>query len=232
MKHLVYISFGIAVIFFGCIKTEGNLKLEGKVFDEATLVKIPGREIIVQGLLTGNNKEITVEAGRFSTDSSGNFNYTLRRIKDVRYYNFCIVGDSDYASVVNKLGLFELKVNSKFLFFSVNKLVDLTINIHKINKSASRDTIYLTWQSDKVDFSTLYPFIVNNYGITDNAFVQLNYLGLRWIGESINSTIKTKVLADKLTLIHWELVRNKTRKEVTDTILCRRDLAHVVTFEY
>lgn len=232
MKLLVYILSGIGLILFSCIKTEGNLKLEGKVFDEATLAKIPGREIIVQGLLPGNEKVIPIDAGRFSTDSSGTFKYTLKKIEDVRNYNFCIVGDSDYSSIVNKISLFQLKKNAKYLSFSLNKLVDLTINIHKINKSASCDTIYLTWESDKIDFTTLYPYKINNSGIANNTFAQINYIGLRWIGESINSTIKTKVLADKLTLIHWELVRNRTRKEVTDTILCRRDLAHVVTFEY
>jgi hypothetical protein len=36
---------------------------------------------------------------------------------------------------------------------TLNKLADLTINIQKINKSASRDTIYLTWQSNNIDFS-------------------------------------------------------------------------------
>lgn len=232
MKLLVYILSGIGLILFSCIKTEGNLRLEGKIFDEATLVKIPGREIIVQGLFTSNNKEIPVDAGRFTTDNSGTFKYTFRRIKDVRYYNFCFVGDLDYASAVNKLSLFQLKLNSKYLFFSAKKLVDLTINIQKINKSASVDTVYLKWKSDNVDFTTLYPFTVNNHGISDNAFAQLDYFGLRWIGENINSTVETRVLADKLTLIHWELVSNKTRKEIRDTILCKRDLAHVVSFEY
>ncbi len=232
MKFLVYILSGIGIILFSCNKTEGNLKLEGKIIDESTLAKIPGREIIVQGLFPGDEKVIPVDAGQFSTDSSGTFKYKLRKIKDVRYYNFCIVGDSDYASVVNKLSLFQLKANSKFLFFSVNKLADLTINIRKINKSASHDTIYLTWESDNIDFSTLYPYKVFNYGITDMTFVHLNYLGLRWIGESINSTVKTRVPADKTTIIHWELVRNKTRKEFTDTLLCKRGLAHIVSFEY
>lgn len=232
MKSLVCLLSGIGMILFSCIKTEGNLKLEGKIIDESTLAKIPGREIIIQGLLPDNDKVIPVDAGQFSTDSSGTFKYKLRKIEDVRFYNFCIVGDSDYSSIVDRLSLFQLKKNAKYLSFSLNKLVDLTINIQKINKSASRDTIYLTWESNNVDFTTLYPYKVNNYGITDNTFAQLNYFGLRWIGESINSTVKTKVLADKLTIIHWELISNKTRKEITDTLFCKRDLAHVVSFEY
>lgn len=232
MKLLVYILSGIGIILLSCNKTEGNLKLEGKIFDEATLDKIPGREIIIQGLFPGDETEIPVDAGQFSTDSSGTFKYKLRKIEDVRYYNFCIVGDSDYASVVNKLSLFQLKKSSKYLFFSLNKLADLTINIRKINKSASCDTLYLKWESNNVDFNTLYPFRVNNRGITDNSFAHLNFFGLRWIGENITSTVKTKVFADKLTLIHWELVSKKTRKEITDTIVCRRGLAHIVSFEY
>jgi hypothetical protein len=35
-----------------------------------------------------------------------------------------------------------------------------------------------------------------------------------------------------MTKIHWELVRNKKIKEITDTITCKRDLKHVVSFKY
>ena len=228
----IYIAFALWLLLAGCINTEGNLKLEGKIIDESTKVQIPGREVIIQGLLKNDNKIVPIDAGQFSTDSSGVFKYTLKKIKDVRYYNFCIVGDSTYASVTNKLSLIQLKESSKYLFFSANKLVDLTINIQKISDVAYRDTIYLTWESNKADFRTLYPYKVDNYGITDNTFALLDYFGLRWIGENINSTIKTKVFADKLTLIHWELVSNRMRKEITDTIICKRDLEHIVSFEY
>jgi hypothetical protein len=232
MRSIIYITFAIGVLLVGCVKTEGTLKIKGKVIDEYTKVQIPGREIIVQGLLESNNKLVPIDAGQFSTDSSGCFIYSLKKVKDARYYNFCLVGDSDYASMTNKLSLFQLKENAKYLFFSLSKLVDLKIKIQKISKTPYRDTLYLSWESNKVDFRTLYPYKIDNYGITDNSFGLIPDLGLRWISGNFNSTVKTRVFADKMTKIHWELVRNKKRKEITDTILCKRDLAHIVYFTY
>lgn len=222
----------MGILLTGCVNTEGTLVIKGKVTDEYTKVQIPGRKIIVQGLLESNNTLVPVDAGQFSTDSSGCFLYSLRKIKDAHYYNFCLVGDSDYASMINRLGLYELKQNSKYLFFSLKKLADLTINIQKISKTPCRDTLYLTWESNNVDFRTLYPYKIDNYGITDNSFGLIPGFGLRWIGGNINSTVKTRVFAGKMTKIHWELVRNKKIKEITDTITCKRDLTHIVYFKY
>jgi hypothetical protein len=195
-------------------------------------VQIPGREIIVQGLLESNNELILIDAGHFSTDSAGCFKYSLKKTKDARYYNFCIVGDSDYAAITMKISLFQLEKNAKYLFFSLSKLADLTIKIQKISKTPYRDTLYLSWESNKVNFITMYPYQIDNYGITDNSFGLIPSFGLRWIGVNINSTVKTRVFADKITKIHWELVRNKKRNEITDTIICKRDIAHIVYFTY
>jgi hypothetical protein len=232
MKSIIYITFGIGVLSLACDKTEGTIKIEGKVIDELTKVQIPGREIIVQGLLESNNELVPIDAGQFSTDSAGCFIYSLKKVKDARYYNFCIVGDSDYAAITKKLSLFQLDENAKYLFFSLSKLADLTIKIQKISKTPYRDTLYLSWESNKVDFITLYPYQIDNYGITDNSFGLIPTFGLRWIGGNINSTVKTRVFADKITKIHWELVRNKKRNEITDTIICKRDLPHIVYFTY
>jgi hypothetical protein len=232
MRRIIYITFGIGVVLLGCYKTEGTLKIEGKVIDEFTKVQIPGREIIIQGLLESNNELVPIDAGQFSTDSSGCFIYSLRKVKDAHYYNFCLVGDSDYEFMTKKLGLIELKQNAKYLFFSLSKLVDLTIKIQKISKTPFRDTLYLSWESNRVDFRTLYPYKIDNYGITDNSFGLIPGLGLRWIGGNINSTVKTRVFADKMTKIHWELVRNKKRKEITDTLTCKRGLVNEVYLKY
>ncbi len=232
MRRIIYITFGIGVVLLACVKTEGTLKIKGKVIDEFTKVQIPGREIIVQGLLESNNELVPIDAGQFSTDSAGGFRYSLKKVKDARYYNFCIVGDSNYAAITNKLSLFQLEENAKYLFFSLSKLVDLRIKIQKTSKTPYRDTLYLSWESNKVDFRTLYPYKIDNYEITDNSFGLIPDFGLRWIGGNINSTVKTRVFADKMTKIHWELVRNKKRKEFTDTITCKRDLAHIVYFTY
>jgi hypothetical protein len=232
MKSIIYITFGIGLLLLRCYKTEGTLKIEGKVFDEFTKVQIPCREIIIQGLLESNNELVPIDAGHFSTDSAGYFIYSLKKVKDARYYNFCIVGDSNYAAITNKISLFQLEENAKYLFFPLSKLVELTIKIQKISKTTYRDTLYLSWESNKIDFRTLCPYQIDNYGITDNTFGLIPSFGLRWIGGSINSTVKTRVFADKMTLIHWELVRNKKRKEITDTIICKRYLAHTIYFTY
>ena len=78
----------------------------------------------------------------------------------------------------------------------------------------------------------MYPYQIENYGISDNTFALISGFGLRWIGGNINSTIRTKVFADKITTIHWELVRNKKRFETVDTIICKRDLVYVANFTY
>jgi hypothetical protein len=228
----IYIILASGLLLSGCLNTEGTLNIKGKVIDEDTKMQIPGRDIIVQGLLENDNKFIPVDAGRLSTDSSGCFTYSLKKVKDARYYNICLVGDSAYASTTNKISLFQLETNAKYLFFSLNKLENLTIKIQKISKSPYRDTLYLTWESNKVDFRALYPYKVENFGITDNLFGVIPSLGLRWIGGNINSIVKTKVYSDKMTILSWELVRNKKRMEFKDTIMCKRDVGHYVNFTY
>jgi len=233
-NNLLYICITIAsgLLFYGCVNTEGTLEIKGKVTDEFTKVQIPGREIIIQGLLNSENKIVIIDAGQFSTDTSGNFLFSFEKIKDVRNYNFNIVGDSNYAFTKKTLSLFDLEKNARYLSFTQNKLVNLTIHIKKTSKIPFRDTLYLSCQSNRIDFRTLYPFQIENIGITDNSFVSLPGIGLRWIGGDINSTIKTKVLAEKLTKIRWELVRNKNRKEFRDTITCKRDLTQTIYFTY
>ena len=232
MKRIICIAFGIGVVLSGCYRTEGTLKIRGRVIDDLTKTQIPGREIIVQGLVESNDKLVPIDAGQFSTDSSGYFRYSLKKVKNARHYNFYIVGDSDYASLTNKLSLFQIKDNAKHLFFSQRKLANLTIIIRKISKSSWCDTIYLSWESDNTDFRTLYPYKIDNYGITGTSLGFMPGSGLRWIGGNINSTIKTRVFADKMTLMHWELVRNKRRQEFRDTIICKRNITNFKYFTY
>jgi len=220
------------VLLAGCLRTEGTLKIEGRAVDEHTGVSVPGREIIVQGLVENDGKNELAEAGWFLTDTSGNFTYSLGRIKDARYYNFCLVGDSDYASATSKISLFQLKQNAKYLSFPLKRLAGLTINILKVSNTLYHDTLYLSWESGKMDFRTLYPYQVDNHGLTDNSFVVFPGLGIRWIGGDVNSTVTTRVFAGKTTILHWEMVRNKNRKEYTDTIVYEGDRGHSVYFKY
>ena len=230
----IFITYISGLIFTGCLNTEGTLEIKGKVEDEHTKMKIPGRNIIVQGLVKNEKELVPIEAGQFSTDSSGSFTYTLRKIRNAYYYNFCIVGDSDYSFKTKKFGLYELQRNAKYLFFSLNRLVDFRIRIYRKSTSPYCDTLYLSWESNGIDFKVLYPYKIENYGMPDNFYGLSAYsgLGLVWIGENTNSTIRTRVFADKMTRIHWELVRNKERKEITDTITCKRDIINTVYFTY
>jgi hypothetical protein len=229
---LFFLTFSSVVLIMGCINTEGTLELKGKVIDEKTKAEIPGRKIIVQGLVESNKKLVAIESGQFSADTTGYFSYSLKKIKDAYYYNFCLVGDSDYAYSEKRFGLVELTQNAQYLSFSLSKLLNLTIKIQKTSEIPFRDTLYLSWESDGVEYRNLYPYRIENYGITDNSFVSLPGIGLRWIGGNINSSVNARVFADKMTRIHWELVRNKRKREFTDTITCKRDLSHIIYFTY
>jgi hypothetical protein len=232
IKLFIYLTFATGVLFTGCVHTEGTLEIKGKVVDEYTKVLIPGRDIIIQGLVRSNNKFVPIDAGQFSTDSSGNFSYSFRKVKDARYYNFSLVGDSDYALRTRTLGLMELEQNAKYLSFSLSKLADLTIIITRKSKTPVSDTLSLCWESNGVYENLLYPYKINNYGKANNSFGLTSDKELRWIGGNVNSTIHTKVFADKRTKLLWDLDRNGKRMEFIDTIRCKRNLPNIVYFTY
>jgi hypothetical protein len=225
MKFFNLIVFVTCIPVMGCVNTEGTLNIKGKVLDENTKVLIPRRTIIVQALVGSSDKLLPVNAGQFSTDSSGCFTYTLRKVKDAYFYNFCLVGDSAYAFSTHKLGLFEIKKYAEFLSFYLSKLTDFTITIERKSKTPVRDTLYISWESNKTDGKTLYPEKVENYGIPPD-------IRYRWIGGNVKSVIRTKVYADKKTIVCFELFRNGKKKEISDTILCIRDISNYVNFKY
>ena len=225
IKFLILIAF-ISGVLTGCLNTEESLKIKGKVSDEKTKKGIPRKNIIVQGLILINNKFVPVEAGQFSTDSTGCFTYTLRKVKDYKNYRFCFVGDSDNLFTTNEMTLFDLEQNAVSLSFSLRKLTDLTINLKRISRKPVSDTLSLSWESDGVYFWFLYPYKIYDYGRKNFSY------GPTWIGGGVNSTINTKVFADKMTKISWELYRYGRRKKFTDTITCRRDITNIVYFTY
>ncbi len=225
MKYSFFIAFIAGVLSAGCLKTEGILEIKGKVLDEGTKELIPGRGIIIQGLVRTDSVFVPVFAGQTSTDSSGVFKYSLHKVKGAWYYNFYLVGDSDYSFRTVKLGLMELDQNALFLSFMINRLVDLSIEICRKTKTPVCDTLSVYWDSDGVEGRKMYPYKVNNIGIRPA-------IGLCWIGGNVMSVIETRVFADKLTKVHWELIRNGKRSEITDTITCRRDLKNRVYFGY
>ena len=216
----------------GCGNTEGTLKIKGKVSDEATKKGIPWKNIIVHGLVLTNNNLEPIETGQFSTDSSGSFSYLLRKIKGAHYYNFSMVGDSDYVFVTTTLARLELEQNAQYLSFSLRKLVDLTIKLNRKSKTPVCDTLRLCWESNGVYGGSLYPHRIINYGKTNNPFGPTSDIDLIWIGGIVNSTINTKVFSDKLTILSWELYRNGKKEEFEDTVICKRDFKNIVYFTY
>jgi hypothetical protein len=221
-----------SILLSGCINTEGTLQIKGKILDKDTKTGIAWKSIIVQGVVYSENKSEPIKAGQFSTDSSGCFTYSLRKIKDAYEYNFCFIGNSEYPVTVNKIALASLKRNAKYLTFSLNRLVDLTIKIYRKSKAPVCDTLRLIWESDGVFGLSLYPYKIYNYGGTENSLGFTSSSDLMWIGGNVNSTINTKVFADKKTELSWELYRSGKKTEFTDTITCKRDFANIVYFSY
>jgi len=220
MKSFVFIAF---ILLTGC---KNKLELEGKVLENNTNISIPHRKIVVHAL---SNQSIPVYKDEFFTDSSGCFSYTLK-LNNVYLYNFSIVGDSVYAFSNSRLGFTELKRNGKVLLFYMNKLADFTIAIDRKSRTSYNDTLYVSWESDGVDGKILYPYKIKNYSISSGG--NSSDIEFRWIGGDIESAIKTKVFADKVTLVHWELFRNGDRRKITDTIICKRDVANYSYFKY
>jgi hypothetical protein len=213
------------LLFIGCTDPEGILELKGKILELNTKVTISNRKVIIRALQKNDNEFISSYTGTFSTDSSGCFAYSLKKVKNVYLYEFCIVGDTAYASLNNILGLTELDRDGMFLSFYLDKLTDFTIKINRLSNIPLRDTLYVTWVSNGIDGKTLYPYEIGNYWTNSKQ-------GLRWIGGDINSIIKTKVFADKKTIVTWELFRGGKYKEIKDTIFCLRNAANIVSLKY
>jgi hypothetical protein len=231
LSHFILVAFA-SLVLIGCVNTDGILKLEGKVTDEGTGAGIPWKHIIVHGLVVINDKFESREVGQFSTDSSGHFSYSFQKVKDARTYNFSMVGDSDYVFITRTLGLMELEQHAKDLTFSLIRLVDLSIKLNRKSKTPACDTLRLIWESDRVFYGSLYPYKISNYGRTNNSIGLPSNGDLIWIGGDVNSTVNTKVFADKITELTWELYRNGKRQEFIDTITCKRDFANIVYFSY
>lgn len=221
MRTIFFIAFVAGILLSGCNDTEGILEIKGKVLDESTKVTIPNRKVIVQALMPDDEKYIPCYVGEFSTDSSGCFAYTLRKVKNVFLYNFCVVGDTAYASSNTKLGLTYGKALSLF----AGKLAELTIKFERISKTTFRDTLFVSWASNGIEGNILYPYKIENYGSDSN-------LGFRWIGGDVKSAIRTKVFADKKTTVNWSLFRNGKLKEITDTIYCTNKGTNSIFFKY
>jgi hypothetical protein len=225
MKYFGFIAFITIIIFGGCDGTVGTMEMKGKTLDENTKAAIPRRKIIIQALTKRDNNQTYEDVGQLISDSSGCFTYKLNKVKNAYLYNFYCVGDSTYASSTILLGLTELNKYGMFLSFSLCKLADLSITIYRKSQTPTCDTLYVSWESNGLEGKYLYPFKIENYGIKQD-------IELRWIGTKFKSVIKTKAFADKVTNIHYEIVRSRKRTEFTDTIICKRDVANYAYFKY
>jgi len=223
MKIILSLAIATGFLIAGC----GNrdIKIKGNIIDEVTKVPIPGRKIIVQGLIERNDSLVPAEAGSFYTDNTGCFSYPLRKIKDANSYNFCFVGDSDYYFTAEKIDLAFIKKNAKQLTFSLKKLADLTILIFKQSKTQVPDTLFLFWKTEGMDARTPYLYKISNNGLPSSS-------RLRWIGGDVKSEVKTRTFADSRTILQWVLYRGGRTKEITDTIICKRNLENKVYFKY
>jgi hypothetical protein len=225
MKNISLIVFIFSIFLSGCNNTVGDLELKGKVLDENTKVAIPNRTIIVQAIVQSEDNSEDRYIDDFTTDSSGCFSYTLKKVKNVSLYNFSVEGDSDYEVSDNILGLTDLNIDGKSLSFYAKRFADFTIIINRISKTPLFDTLLLSWKTNGVDGTTIYPYKIENYRINPDQ-------GLIWIGGDVKSVIKTKVYAEKNTIVRWELFRDGKDKVISDTIFCLRDAANRATLNY
>ena len=113
----------------------------------------------------------------------------------------------------------------KQLSFTLSKLADLTILIFRESKTPLCDTLTLSWKSDGVDGRTLYPVKINNSELKSTS-------ELKWIGGNVNSIINTRAFADQWTILRRVLYRNGRKKELIDTIICKRDIVNKIYLKY
>jgi hypothetical protein len=231
LKPINYI-IALSLLTAGCLQTTGTLEIRGKVVDEITKETIPGRGIIIKALVGKDENKVAVDAGKLSTDSSGYFTYTLQKEKDAFYYDFCIVGDSDYVFRTVRLGLEYMENNAKFLSFSLSKLVGLTVKVFRKSSIPECDTLDMTLETDRIDGRLFHPYRIENYGLAGKFAGRMEGVNIVWTGGQVNSALKARVYANRLTRLSWRLWRNGSRKEFTDTITCRRNSANIIYFSY
>jgi hypothetical protein len=221
MKRICFIAIFSVFFLSGCLDPEGEIELKGKVLDDYTKVSIPNRKILVHALVYNDNSFTYNYAGEFCTDSSGQFRYKMKKVKYINTYDFNVVGDSVYAHTDQKLSLMDLKRERKNMTFFASKLIDFTIKINRNSKTPVPDTLYVSWKSNDIP----YPFETENRTRMSQKWIQCK-------GNDVKSTIKTKVFADKKTIVFWKLYSNGKLREMTDTIFCKRDVVYSACFNY
>lgn len=226
MKSISLIAFVSCIFLLGCSFTGGTLYLKGKIIDKSTGIAIANRRLIIITLVKNDGRFVPDKVvGHFISNSSGQFEYALKKTKNIYLYDFYFTGDSIYAPSHNRLGLTELHRDNKFLSFSFDKLTDFSIKIERTSKIPARDTLYISWRSNGKDGKALFPYKVENNGYALNS-------RLEWIGGKVKSVLKTKVYADKKTIVRFKLFREGRYTVIVDTIFCERDVDNHIHFKY
>lgn len=224
MKTLISIGLIVGILQFVCSCQNENLELKGKIVDNYTKEGIPSREVIVQVLVENEKELLPVYNGEFSTDSLGEFTYSLKKGKSEYLYNFSLIGDSVYSYKNVKIGLSELNKFGRFLTFELERLADLTITLESKSSNSMNESIFLSWRSDGKEGKFLYPYKVFDHGSASSNQT------LKWTGGNVKSEIRTMVFADKPTIVRWEIFRYGKVRQVTDTVLCKRDVDNYISF--
>ncbi len=223
-RYLTFLS--LCIIACGCISTEGEVELKGRILDDSTNEIVPYKKVVVEAIFGYNQDETkTIGVGQFLSDSLGCFSFKLKKVKGAYNYNFHFVGDSCYAPTAKNLGIMEIADNSKFISFFLHKLAKLTIQVTKSNKSLPESTLYLSWKSDGIEGKSIYPYKVSNFGSAPE-------FDFKWSHNNVNSKIETRVLADKPTIICWEIRNGNKKQEIFDTVVCKRDITNYINFTY
>lgn len=218
-------TFVFIVFLCGCNNTVGKLEIKGKVVDDSTKVPVRGITIMIQAVEQTNEISKEVYVCDLQTDSSGCFAHTLQKVKNASLYIFSINGNPAYQPTDKFLGLSDLHSFGRFLTLEVSRITDLAIKINRENKGPLRDTLIVSWETNGTEGEDFYPYRIVNYRINSQT-------GLIWIGGEVKSEIRTKVYADKNTIVHWELFRNGTHRHIFDTIFCKRDVANSIGLVY
>jgi hypothetical protein len=232
MKKLPVILSALLLFLLSCKKQDdsqlfvGKIQIQGKVTDDHTNEGVPNVTIVIDGISSlGFMGGIRKEVGRTTTNQNGDFSTTINKIKKPIRYDFSFFENYDFFIPGNKSNISEemLIEEGMGLHFPAYKLSDFIIELKKVSETDIIDTIRVSWSSPG-----LYMGAVHDVTIEGDE----PYLGYMWKGYEVNSTIITKSIANRETIISWALNRHGSLTYSHDTIICERHAENVFIIEY
>lgn len=218
----------LAVLTFSCSNDElfdGSIAVKGKVYDVYTNEGIANVQVVVEVIKPGDMFGFREEAGRFTTNSSGEFSANINTLSDASGYEFFILGDTSYFSNSFLLNAEEVENQASNLTFGTHLLTNITIHLEKTTPPEIVDTVSLSWGVSGIYYGPFYECSFTNY---ENSPTD----GFRWIGGKVNSVIKTKTVANKDLELILEIYRNGIHEYVFDTVYCERNVNNVIHLTY